>query len=59
MTRKCAENNQISGYKFLQCGTSVVEAKTSGCEYNILTSRWIPKPCFDSEAIKEYKTNKS
>lgn len=64
ISRPEANHNQlmgmpISGYKFLMCGTSVQEAKTFGCEYDILANHWVPSLCIDEEAIADYQSDES
>ena len=49
----------ISGFNFLMCGTSIQEAKALGCEYDILANHWLPRPCFDQEAVTEYQGDES
>ena len=38
---------------FLTCGQSIAEAKTKGCQYDILTNHWLPGPCADEFSIVE------
>lgn len=45
----------IAGAKYLLCGHSTEEAKTLGCEYDILSNHWLPAPCMDQDAIREYQ----
>lgn len=49
----------ISGYKFMKCGTSVEEARSLGCFYDIQTNHWTPGACLDTDAVKEYQSDES
>lgn len=49
----------ISGARYLLCGNATDEAKGLGCEYDILSNHWLPAPCMDQEAVKEYQSDGS
>ncbi|KAF2246797.1 hypothetical protein BU26DRAFT_431083 [Trematosphaeria pertusa] len=44
---------------YLTCGHSAEEAKTKGCEYDILSNHWIPRQCNDEYSIEEYQADGS
>ncbi|KAM4063789.1 hypothetical protein HRG_006900 [Hirsutella rhossiliensis] len=44
---------------FSGCGRSAVEAKAAGCQYDILSNHWVPQPCMDDEAIRDYQSDGS
>lgn len=46
-----------SGY--LTCGSNKEEAKSLGCEYDILTNHWLPGQCADPKSIQDYKSDGS
>ena len=49
----------ISGARYLLCGNSTDEAKDVACEYDILSNHWLPAPCMDQEAVREYQSDGS
>lgn len=58
------ENSEVHGNlttdaKFLTCSNSIVEAKNSGCHYDILSNHWLPDICMDQESITEYQSDGS
>lgn len=46
-----------SGY--LTCGRNRDEAKSLGCEYDILTNHWLPGKCTDPKSIQDYRADGS
>jgi hypothetical protein len=44
---------------YLTCGTSLQEAKSKGCLYDILSNHWIPNECADEFSIREYQSDGS
>jgi hypothetical protein len=48
-----------NGARFLSCGFSIGEAKALGCEYDILTGKYLPPFCIDRSAIEMYKADGS
>jgi hypothetical protein len=51
--------NFPSRSRFHMCGYSTAEAKTLGCEYDILLNHWIPTKCADPKGIKDYQRDGS
>lgn len=51
--------NFTSKAELLTCGHSISEAKSMGCQYDILSNHWVPAPCFDQGAIEEYQKDGS
>lgn len=49
----------IAGAQYLLCGNSTEEAKNIGCQYDILSNHWVPAPCMDEDAVKEYQSDES
>ena len=49
----------IAGANYLLCGTSTEEAKALGCKYDILSNHWVPAPCMDEDAVREYQSDGS
>lgn len=49
----------IAGADYLLCGTSTEEAKALGCKYDILSNHWVPAPCMDEDAVREYQSDGS
>ena len=49
----------ITEAKYLLCGTSPEEAKALGCKYDILSNHWVPAPCMDEDAVREYQSDGS
>lgn len=43
--------------QYLTCGKSVQEAKSRGCQYDILTNHWMPNQCSDDFGVKEYQSD--
>lgn len=46
--------NITTGAHLLHCGTTVAEAKSLYCKYDILLNNWVPSPCYSQEFIDEY-----
>jgi hypothetical protein len=45
--------------EYLTCGSSLQEAKSKGCQYDILSNHWIPSECADEFSIREYQSDGS
>lgn len=41
-----------SGY---HCGNTTAEAKSLGCEFDVLSNAWMPKQCLDVETAAEFR----
>lgn len=44
---------------YLTCGNTTTEAKSKGCQYDILSNHWVPGVCMDQAAIVEYQVDGS
>lgn len=40
---------------FLSCGTTAAEAKTQGCQFDLLTYMWQPEECIEKETATEFE----
>ncbi|CCF33345.1 hypothetical protein CH063_05557 [Colletotrichum higginsianum] len=54
-----ASHNVTSNAKYISCGSSIAEAKRSGCRYATLLNYWVPSQCFDQEFETEYQDDDS
>ena len=48
-----------AGANYLVCGNSTEQAKALGCKYDILSNHWVPAPCMDEDAVREYQSDGS
>ncbi|KAK0644007.1 hypothetical protein B0T16DRAFT_416986 [Cercophora newfieldiana] len=58
-THLSPHHNITTGATLLSCGTSITEAKSLGCKYDIFLNNWVPPPCYDEEWITEYQDDNS
>lgn len=49
----------ISNADYIHCGSSVEEARSRDCTYDILNNHWVPSSCIDGPAIQEYQADGS
>lgn len=54
-----SSHNITSNARLLECGNSTQEAKSRGCEYDLLLNSWVPAPCIDHEFVDEYLDDNS
>jgi hypothetical protein len=47
-------HNVTSHAKLITCGTSIEEAQSIGCKYDVLLNTWVPPQCADNEFVNEY-----
>ena len=47
--------NHESSWKELDCGNTTTEAKTLGCEFDLLSYTWMPKECIDHKTSAEFE----
>lgn len=52
-------HNITSGARLLECGNSTQEAKSLGCQYDVLLNHWVPAPCIDHDFLEEYMDDNS
>ncbi|KAF2435110.1 hypothetical protein EJ08DRAFT_626413 [Tothia fuscella] len=52
-------HNITTNAHLLTCGTTVSEALSLGCKYDVLVNNFIPLPCFDQDFIDEYLDDNS
>ena len=50
-----ALGNHESSRNELDCGNTTTEAKTLGCEFDLLSYTWMPKGCIDRETSAEFE----
>lgn len=46
--------NITSNTTLLTCGSTVPQAKSNNCKYDILLNNWVPAPCYSQEFVDEY-----
>lgn len=46
--------NITSNATLLTCGSTVPQAKSNNCKYDILLNNWVPAPCYSQEFVDEY-----
>lgn len=52
-------HNITTGARLLECGNSTQEAKSLGCQYDVLLNHWVPAPCIDHDFLEEYMDDNS
>ena len=52
-------SNLVTNTTFLTCGFSPMEARSLGCQYDILSNHWMPSSCIDEVSIKDYQSDGS
>ncbi|KAK8136466.1 hypothetical protein PG984_004406 [Apiospora sp. TS-2023a] len=51
--------NITTGATYLTCGNSTQEARSHGCQYDVLLNNWVPAPCYDADFVAEYEEDGS
>ncbi|RKF80147.1 hypothetical protein GcM1_196030 [Golovinomyces cichoracearum] len=52
-------HNITTNAQLIECGNSTQEAKSRGCQFDVLLNHWVPAPCIDNEFLEEYMDDES
>lgn len=47
----------INDFKY-HCGSTIAEAKSLGCKFDLLSAAWVPPPCIDTELTEQFRREK-